>query len=108
MINECIILYRNDFLYMQICINKIFIYYVYISSQSLFTMEFPKFQHPFTLVIAAPTGCSKSYLVRDIVKYKQEMFEIVPDKIVWFYGIYQLLYDTMPDVTFVEGLPSNY
>ena len=35
------------------------------------------------------------------------MFTTVPDKIVWCYGIYQSLYDEIPDVTFIEGLPSN-
>lgn len=36
------------------------------------------------------------------------MFSVVPDKVVWMYGINQPLYDEIPDVTFVEGLPSNY
>lgn len=71
-------------------------------------MEFPKLQHPFTMVAAGPTGSGKSWFVRDVLRFKQEMFSIVPDKIVWFYGIYQPLYDEIPDVTFIEGLPSNY
>lgn len=36
------------------------------------------------------------------------MITPIPDKIVWFYGIYQPLYDEIPDVEFVDGLPSNY
>jgi hypothetical protein len=28
--------------------------------------------------------------------------------VIWFYGIYQSLYDEIPDVTFVEGFPTNY
>lgn len=71
-------------------------------------MHFPKLQHPFTAVLAGPSGCGKSFLVRDLLRLKQEMFSIVPDKVVWFYGIYQPLYDEIPDVTFIEGLPSNY
>jgi hypothetical protein len=71
-------------------------------------MEFPKLQHPFTMVIAGPTGSGKSYFVSDLIKYKQEMFSMIPDKIVWFYGIHQPLYDEIPNVTFVEGLPSKY
>jgi hypothetical protein len=46
--------------------------------------------------------------VKDLIKHKQEMFSIVPDKIVWFYGIYQPMYDEIQNVTFIEGLPSKY
>lgn len=75
-------------------------------------MEFPKLQHPFTMVIAGPTGCGKSYFTRDLLKHRDELFSTVPDKIVWCYGIYQPLYDTIqqdyPEVLFVEGLPTKY
>lgn len=71
-------------------------------------MQFPQLQHPFTCVVAGPTGAGKSFLIRDFLKYKRELFSPVPDKIVWFYGIYQPLYDEIPEVTFVEGLPSKY
>jgi hypothetical protein len=71
-------------------------------------MEFPKLQHPFTMVIAGPTGCGKSYFVRDMIAAKEEMFSIIPDKVVWFYGIHQPLYDEIEDVAFVEGLPTDF
>lgn len=71
-------------------------------------MEFPKLQHSFTMVLSGPTGCGKSFFIRELLKFKREMFNIIPDKVVWFYGIYQSLYDEIPEVTFVEGLPSNY
>lgn len=71
-------------------------------------MDFPKLQHPFTMVISGPTGCGKSYFVRDLIRFKEEMFSVIPDKIVWFYGIYQPLYDEISNVSFVEGLPSKY
>ncbi len=71
-------------------------------------MEFPKLQHPFTMVIAGPTGCGKSYFVRDLISEKQEMFSKVPDKVVWFYGIHQPLYDEIENVSFIEGLPTAF
>lgn len=71
-------------------------------------MEFPTLKCPFTFVISGPTGCGKSVFVRDLLKLRREMFSPVPDKFVWFYGIYQPLYDEISDVTFVEGLPTNY
>ena len=77
-------------------------------SRLSFTMEFPKLQHPFTMVIAGPTGCGKSYFVRDMITAKEEMFSIIPDKVVWFYGIHQPLYDEIEDVAFVEGLPTDF
>ncbi|XP_035216111.1 uncharacterized protein LOC118189592 [Stegodyphus dumicola] len=73
-----------------------------------FNMEFPKLQHPFTMVISGPTGCGKTYFVRELLKYKEEMFSTIPDKVVWCYGIYQPLYNDIPNVTFVEGLPIKY
>lgn len=73
-----------------------------------FVMEFPRLKHPFTMVVSGPTGCGKSYFIRDLLHYKRDMFEPVPEKIVWFYGIYQPLYDEIEGVTFVEGFPSNY
>lgn len=36
------------------------------------------------------------------------MFSQTIDKIVWFYGIHQSLYDEIADVEFVEGFPSQY
>lgn len=60
------------------------------------------------MIVSGPTGCGKSYFIKDIITHKQEMFSVVPDKVVWFYGIYQSLYDEMKGVDFVEGLPTNY
>ncbi|GBN22789.1 hypothetical protein AVEN_104502-1 [Araneus ventricosus] len=36
------------------------------------------------------------------------MIEPAIEKVIWFYGIYQPLYDEIPDVTFVEGFPCDY
>lgn len=71
-------------------------------------MEFPKLQHPYTMLVSGPTGCGKTHFVMNLLKHKKDMFSKVPDKIVWCYGIYQALYDEIPDVTFVEGLPTRY
>ncbi|GBN45033.1 hypothetical protein AVEN_245642-1 [Araneus ventricosus] len=60
------------------------------------------------MVMAGPTRCGKTYFVRNLLHYKTEMFSPVPDKIVWFYGIHQPLYDGNPEVTFVEGLPLKF
>lgn len=74
----------------------------------LFRMEFPRFQHPCTMLLAGPTRVGKSWFLRDLLNERRKMFNPPPDKVVWFYGIYQSLYDEVSDVTFVEGFPSNY
>lgn len=66
----------------------------------------PRFKHPFTGIVAGPTGCGKSTLVRSLIKYKSDMIDPVPEHIVWFYGEWQTMYETIPDVEFVEGLPN--
>lgn len=71
-------------------------------------MEFPTLKHPFTMLVSGPSGCGKSFFVRDLIKYQREIFSVVPDKIVWFYGIYQPLYDEISNVEFVDGLKTNY
>ena len=71
-------------------------------------MEFPRLQHPFTMVLTGPTQSGKTVFLQNLLLFQREMFFPVPDKIVWFYGIHQSLYDEIPDVTFVEGFPPNY
>ena len=62
-------------------------------------------KHPFTCVIAGPTGCGKTMWVREFLKFKSMMMEPVPYEVVWCYGEWQAAYEEMKDVTFVEGLP---
>lgn len=71
-------------------------------------MEFPRFQQPFTALCAGPTQVGKSWFLKDLLKFRNEMFNPPPDKVIWFYGIYQILFNEMDDVTFVEGLPTNF
>ena len=62
-------------------------------------------KHPFTCVIAGPTGCGKTMWVREFLKFKSMMMEPVPYEVVWCYGEWQAAYEEMKDVTFMEGLP---
>ena len=65
----------------------------------------PRLQHPFTGIIAGPTGCGKSTLVKDIIQNKDMLIYPTPTHIVWFYGEWQPMYDTISGVEFIEGLP---
>jgi ABC-type iron transport system FetAB ATPase subunit len=51
--------------------------------------------HPFTSMIAGPTGSGKSMFVRRFVPNIKHMMTPKPDRILWFHGEYQTLYGTV-------------
>ncbi|KAJ8018921.1 hypothetical protein HOLleu_42812 [Holothuria leucospilota] len=69
----------------------------------------PTLIHPFTCVIAGPTGCGKTQFVRKLLT--QDVIEGTPDRVVYCYGEYQSAFvelsDTIDKIRFVEGLPSD-
>ncbi|KAJ8018824.1 hypothetical protein HOLleu_42971 [Holothuria leucospilota] len=69
----------------------------------------PKLAHPFTCVIAGPTGCGKTQFVKKMLT--QDVIEGAPERIVYCYGEYQPAFVEMsaalPQIRFVEGLPTN-
>ncbi len=65
----------------------------------------PRFKHPFTCVIAGPTGSGKTYFVTKLLANAQRLIDPPPRKVVWCYGEWQQLYSSIPGVEFVEGLP---
>ena len=71
----------------------------------------PRLKHPFPALIAGPTCCGKTQFVKRLLEAGEEMIEGAPEKIIWCYGIYQQAYDemqrTIPNLTFMEGLPSD-
>ena len=64
-------------------------------------------QHPFTALISGPTGCGKTQFTKKLVKHASEMISPPPQEIVWCYGVYQDVFNTMDNVRFIEGLPSE-
>lgn len=71
-----------------------------------------KFVHPFTCMVAGPTGSGKTVFVRKLLKYNQDLIEKPPQKIIWCYGVYQKAYTEMmaevPTIEFIEGFPSSF
>ena len=64
-------------------------------------------KHPFTCLIAGPTGSGKTSFVKRFLANITEMVTPVPDKITWFYDEYQTTYSEMGNnVDFVQGLPN--
>ena len=66
----------------------------------------PRMKHPFTGIVAGPTACGKSTLVKNIIAKRHELIDPAPEHVMWFYGEWQSMYETMSDVEFVEGLPN--
>lgn len=65
----------------------------------------PRWQHPFTCVVAGPTGSGKSFFVEQFLLHLSRMMTPVAEEVVWCYGEWQPLYNRLKDVVFVEGLP---
>ena len=67
-----------------------------------------RWKHPFTCIVAGPTGCGKSTFVTRMLHNAATMIDTPPERITWCYGEWQEAYATMDlvDVRFEEGLPS--
>ena len=65
----------------------------------------PRFVHPLTCLVSGPTGSGKTVFVKRWIQHAEAMMSPPPDRIVWCYGEWQPLYDTLPHVDFHEGLP---
>ena len=65
----------------------------------------PRLKHPFTGIVAGPTACGKSTWVKHLITYQKDMIDPAPEHVIWFYGEWQPLYDTLSGmVEFREGL----
>ena len=76
-----------------------------LQQQSLIALE-----HPFTCLMAGPTGCGKSMWAAQLIQHQRSMIHPPPEKIVWHYGEWQeRLYGELAraGVKFVDGLPTN-
>jgi hypothetical protein len=72
------------------------------------------FKHPFTCMLAGPTGSGKTRLIIDILKEHKKTFyfneKINSLNVLWAYGQWQDLYSNSIEntlTTYVEGLPSE-
>ena len=61
-------------------------------------------KHPFTMLVAGPTGSGKTQFVRNMINNASRISDLPPVNITYFYGEYQNMFNSMPDVKFVDGL----
>ena len=65
----------------------------------------PRFIHPFTAIVAGPSGSGKSMFCMRLIRNARELIAPPPERIVYCYSVYQSMFDQYPNVEFVEGLP---
>ena len=69
------------------------------------------FKHPFTMIVAAPTGFGKTVYVYNLLQRADQAIEPPPERIIICYSHWQPLYtamqDTIPNIEFMRGIPSN-
>ena len=63
------------------------------------------------IFILVESQSGKCYLVRSMLRHAEELFNTVPTKIIYCYGIYQKEFEqmlqSMPNLTLVGGFPEN-
>jgi hypothetical protein len=64
------------------------------------------FSHPFTGILAGPTGCGKTHFIFRFIREVKHLMTPPPERIVYCYGEYQSIFANHPQVEFHEGLPS--
>ena len=66
-----------------------------------------RFKVPSNFYISGQSQCGKSYLVRRLLSYLNELFHPVPSKVIYCYGEYQKEFDELHGVDFIEGFPQD-
>ena len=81
-------------------------------NSSLLFQPFIKFKHPTTIIVAGPTQCGKTELIKNILIHKEKLFEKCPKNIVWGFGHVNenqinSIQKEIPNITFTNGLPER-
>ena len=70
----------------------------------------PRWQHPFTCIVAGPTGCGKTTFVARLLRNASAMIDPPPERVTWYYGEWQTAYENLdiPNMRLEEGLPTSF
>ena len=77
---------------------------------SLVFMDPPRWKHPFTCIVAGPTGCGKTTFVARLLRNASAMIDPPPEQVTWYYGQWQSAYESLdiPNLRLEEGLPKSF
>jgi hypothetical protein len=66
------------------------------------------FIHPFTCLIVGPTQSGKTFILKEILKYSNQLFNSIPERIIFCYAAWQTTYELyrkeVPNIEFKEGI----
>ena len=71
----------------------------------------PRWQHPFTCIVAGPTGCGKTTFVARLLRNASAMIDPPPERVTWYYSEWQKAYENLadiPNMRLEEGLPQSF
>lgn len=57
------------------------------------------------MICAGPSGCGKSYFVKRLIENVSELIDTPIGEVLWYYSLWQSMYDTIPSVVFKHGVP---
>ena len=82
--------------------NTVYCVYTHIQVRTMYQII-----SPAAIIVSGPSGCGKTTLIKDLIRYKKELFSIKPTRVVYYYAIYQSVFDSMPGVEFIQGRPMS-
>ncbi len=75
----------------------------------IWTIDGYIFKHPFNCIISGPTSCGKTFLLAEILKFKDSLIDKAPTDVVYCYKSWQPTYDKIKmqnqHIQFHEGIP---
>lgn len=85
----------------------------FVFIESLTSMESSLlFQHPCNIFISGPSGSGKTQFVKQLIEYKENLFQLVPQRIIWCYKEWQPVYAMLQEsqgsfIKFIDGIPDD-
>ena len=61
------------------------------------------FRAPVTAIVSGPTVSGKSQFIKDLIKYKDQLFNPKINKVLYCFGEYSPAFEGMKDVEFHRG-----
>ena len=66
--------------------------------------QFIYLHHPFTMLIAGPTGSGKTHWVKRLLDDTSRFCKPAPVRITYCYGEYQSIFSTFKNTSFIQGI----